>query len=132
MKRKNRIIKIIVALLITALTLSFPVAALAQEVLPPVVQDETGISEDDILVFEPQLYWEFPFAQGFKISFNFGISLEVPRFLNLVEDDVFNFFLRFRSFVRPAETSLPTTPATPTMAPTVFPTPESTLTPNGD
>ena len=113
------------ASLIGALTLAGPAVVFAQDTLPPSVQAETGTSDDDVLVFEPQLYWEFPFAQGFKISFNFGFSLEVPRFLNLVEDDVFNFFLRFRSFVRPAETGVPVPAATPTvtLTPQVTPTP---------
>ena len=129
MINKKCLVMIIVALQMGALTLAAPTAALAQDITPlPVVSEEPGISADDILVFEPQLFWEFPFAQGFKISFNFGISLEVPRFLNLVEDDVFNFFLRFRSFVRPAETVSPVTPATPT----VTPTPKITPTPIGE
>ena len=119
---------IIMTLLMGALTLVAPAAVFAQDTQPPSVQAETGTTDDDILVFEPQLFWEFPFAQGFKISFNFGISLEVPRFLNLVENDVFKFFLSFRSFVRPAETVIPVTPATPT----VTPTPEITPTPNGE
>lgn len=108
---------------------------MAQTVFPPPeVIDEAETSEDDILVFQPQLYWEFPFAQGFKISFNFGISFEVPRLLNLVEDDVFNFFLRFRSYVIPAESGTPVSTPRPQITPTpqLTPTPENEPVPEAD
>ncbi len=113
--RKN----VSVLILIAVLLFSFPATAVAQDTTPPEVEEERTFSDDDILVFEPEFHLEFPFAQGFEISFNFGLSIEVPRRLMLVDNEVLNFFLRFRSYVIPAEG-----PVSP--LPTVTPTPEGT------
>jgi len=97
-------IQIFFCLLIGALWLAFPAAAFAQTPEPPPDwTGESGVSDEDILVFEPQFFFELPFAQGFQISFNLGFSIRVPRQLMLVNDEVYNFFVRFRSFVIPAE-----------------------------
>ena len=110
--------RLLLVLLVSALVLAVPAPAFAQTIDPPPELTKDGdLSDEDILVFEPQLFWEFPFAQGFKISINFGVMIEVPRRLNLITDEVFNFFLRFRSYVIPAEAER--MPAAPT------PTPES-------
>lgn len=99
-KRTNQFL---FCLLIAVLLLALPAAVLAQAPEPPPDwSGESEVSEDDILVFEPQFFFELPFAQGFQISFNLGISIRVPRQLILVDDNVFNFFVRFRSFVIPA------------------------------
>jgi hypothetical protein len=96
--------RLVLAVLICTLVLAFPSTAAAQETDPPrELIDDEGVSDEDILVIEPQFYLEFPFAQGFKISFNFGITIEVPRRLILVNNDILNFFLRFQSYVIPAE-----------------------------
>jgi hypothetical protein len=102
-----------------------PARGLAQTEPPNEEVEDLEVSDDDILVFEPQFFVEFPFAQGFAISFNFGIKFEVPRRLLLVENDILNFFLRFRSYIIPAETVTPavTPAATPTLEPTVTPSP---------
>mgnify|MGYP001033137463 CR=1 FL=1 len=120
MKQKKIFLQALVILLIGILSFGFPAAALAQETDPP-EQGTTELDdtpENDILVFEPQFFWELPLAQGFKISFNFGISFEVPRELTLVSEEAFNLFLRFRSYIR--EDAL---------EPTETPTPEVTPTP---
>jgi hypothetical protein len=97
-------IQFVLCLLISILVLAIPTVVFAQEVEPPtVLTDDFEPSEDDILVFEPQLFFELPFMQGFKISFNFGISFQVPRQLMLVTTDAYNFFLSFRSYVIPAQ-----------------------------
>ena len=112
--------RLLLVLLVSALVLAVPAPAFAQTIDPPPELTKDGdLSDEDILVFEPQLFWEFPFAQGFKISINFGVMIEVPHRLNLITDEVFNFFLRFRSYVIPAEAER--TPA----ALTPSPTPES-------
>ena len=97
-------IQFVLCLLISILVLVIPTAVFAQEVEPAtVLTSEFEPSDDDILVFEPQLFFELPFMQGFKISFNFGISFQVPRQLRLVTDNAYNFFLSFRSYVIPAQ-----------------------------
>lgn len=96
-------IQLMICLLIGVTLLALPGAAFAQTPEPPPEWDgNVGVSDDDILVFEPQFYFELPFAQGFQISFNFGISIRVPRQLMLVNDQVYDFFVRFRSYVIPA------------------------------
>ena len=99
----KRKFQVFFCLLIVILLLAATVTASAQAPEPPPEwSGESEVSEGDILVFEPQFFFELPFAQGFKISFNFGISIRVPRQLMLVDDSVFNFFVRFRSFIIPA------------------------------
>lgn len=99
----KRKLHIFFCLLIGILLLVLPATAFAQAPEPPPEwSGESEVSDGDILVFEPQFFFELPFAQGFKISFNFGISIRVPRQLMLVDDSVFNFFVRFRSFIIPA------------------------------
>jgi hypothetical protein len=103
---------LMVLLVIGGLMLSVPATVIAQVVEPPPLwQGDDEVDQNDILVFEPQLFFELPFTQGFKISFNLGISFQVPRQLNFVTNDVTNFFLRFRSFILPAGggTTEPTT-----------------------
>ena len=107
----KRTIQMLSFLLIGFLLLAVPAAAAAQTLEPPPEWDgESGVSDDDILVFEPQIFFELPFAQGFQISFNFGIAIRVPRQLTLVMEDAFTFFLRFRTYVIPAggEVTAPT------------------------
>jgi hypothetical protein len=107
MRRKGLLLKICIVVLVAFLVLALPTTALAQDDDPPPEEpvEAPGVSEDDILIFEPQLYLEFPFNQGFKIILNFGISFEVPRRLLLVDNNILNFFLKFESFIRPAETA---------------------------
>ena len=102
--KKKWITRVLLGALLCTLVLVFPSTAAAQETDPPreLIEDEE-VSDEDILVIEPEFFLEFPFAQGFKISFNFGISIEVPRRLILVENDILNFFIRFQSYVIPAE-----------------------------
>ncbi len=75
----------------------------AQQVDPPVVEPDPNISDEDILVFEPVFTFVFPFTQGFQISFNTGFSFEVPRRLLLLEEENFNFFLDFNTYIIPAQ-----------------------------
>ena len=121
MKHNKILFQLAIFALIGVMIFAFPSAALAQETDPPAQEpsqlDDTP--ENDILVFEPQFYWELPLSQGFKISFNFGISFELPRELTLLSEDAFNFFLRFRSFVRQDALELTETPE-----PDQTPTPE--------
>lgn len=103
MTMNKRTIQILFCLLIGFSLLALPAAAAAQTPEPPPEWDgDTGGSDDDILVIEPQFFFELPLAEGFQISFNFGISIRVPRLLNLVTEDAYNFFVRFRSYVIPA------------------------------
>jgi hypothetical protein len=132
--KKRKLWTLLFALLIMgSLIFALPTPALAQDTDPPPEEtEEPGASDEDILIFEPQLFLEFPFNQGFKIKLNFGIVFEVPRRLTLFENNILNFFLRFKSSVRPAETAAPTVPeptATPTPEPTPTPTPEPTAAP---
>ena len=102
MKRKKIFYQLVIMALIGVLTFSLPTIVMAQETDPP-VQDETTLDdtpENDILVFEPEFFWELPLSQGFKITFNFGISFELPRELTLLSEEAFNFFLQFRSYIR--------------------------------
>ena len=108
--RKNLTIQLLLCLLISALLLASPAAAFAQEVeQPPTWTGDQAALNDDLIVFEPQFVFELPFLGGFKISFNFGFSIQVPRQLMLSEENVFNFFVRFRSYIIPGqgETSTP-------------------------
>ncbi len=107
MRRKGLLLKICIVVLVAVLVLGLPATVMAQDDDPPPEEpvEDPGVSEDDILIFEPQLYLEFPFNQGFKIILNFGISFEVPRRLLLVDNNILNFFLKFESFIRPAETA---------------------------
>jgi hypothetical protein len=101
----RRTIQTLICLLIGLLLLGLPATVTAQAPEPPPEWDgEIELADDDILVFEPQLFFELPFAQGFQISFNIGISIRVPRQLILVTEEAFNFFVRFRSYVIPAGT----------------------------
>jgi hypothetical protein len=120
MKTQKRFVKFTVLALIAIMAFALPEVVMAQETDPPGQEtpELDDSPENDILVFEPQLYWELPFAQGFKISFNFGISFEMPRGLTLVSEEAFNLFIRFRSFIRedalePSETPLPEVTPTP-------------------
>lgn len=122
MKINKLLIQAITLLLIAVVVFALPGTVMAQETDPP--QEETsGLDdspENDILVFEPQFYFELPLAQGFKIVFNFGISFEVPRELTLVSDQAFDFILRFSSYIRenalePVE--MPEVDTTPTPEP---------------
>jgi hypothetical protein len=122
MKINKLFIQVLTLLLVAGVVFALPGTALAQETDPP--QEETsGLDdspENDILVFEPQFYFELPLAQGFKIVFNLGISFEVPRELTLVSDEAYNFILRFSSYLRenalePVET--PEADITPTPEP---------------
>lgn len=100
----KRSIQFALCLLIVVTLLALPTLAAAQTPEPPPEWDgESGVSEGDIIVIEPQFFFELPFAQGFQISFNLGISIRVPRQMMLVSDDAYNFFVRFRSFVIPAQ-----------------------------
>ena len=125
MGHPKKLTRIFILLLVGISLFSMPARGLAQTEPPNEEVEDLEVSDDDILVFEPQFFVEFPFAQGFAISFNFGIKFEVPRRLLLVENDILNFFLRFRSYIIPAETETPavTPAATPTLEPTVTPTP---------
>ncbi len=115
--RRKWMTRLCLAVLVGVLVLAFPSAAMAQETDPPrELIEEEGVSDEDILVIEPEFFLEFPFGQGFKIAFNFGFSIEVPRRLVLVENDIFSFFLRFRSYVIPAEGTVTSTP-TPEVTP---------------
>jgi len=99
----KRTIQILSFLLIGIFLLALPAAAAAQTPEPPPEWDgASGVSDEDILVIEPQFFFELPLAQGLEISFNFGISLRIPRVLTLVTEDAYTFFLRFRSYVIPA------------------------------
>ena len=102
MKQNKILIQLAVLALIGLIMFSLPGGVMAQETDPPVEEpsqlDDTP--ENDILVFEPQFFWELPLSQGFKITFNFGISFEVPRGLSLVSEEAFNLFLRFRTYIR--------------------------------
>jgi hypothetical protein len=99
----RRTLQTLICILIGFLLLVMPATVAAQAPEPPPEWDgEIELADDDILVFEPQLFFELPFAQGFQISFNFGISIRVPRQLILVTEEAFNFFVRFRSYVIPA------------------------------
>lgn len=109
MKRKQTL-QALFCLIVIFTLLALPATALAQAPEPPPEWGgESDVSETDILVFEPQFFFELPFAQGFKISFNLGVSIRVPRQLMLVNSEVYNFFVRFRSFVIPGgiETTTP-------------------------
>jgi len=100
----KRILLLTLCLMMGVSLLAWPTAVSAQDVVPP--PDWLGegeVSDDDIIVIEPQLFFELPFAQGFEISFNFGIKIRVPRRLVFISDDAYNFFLQFRSYVIPAE-----------------------------
>lgn len=102
--KRKWITRLCLAALVFTLVLAFPSTAAAQETDPPQeLNEDDEVSDEDILVIEPQFYLEFPFSQGFKISFNLGISIEVPRRLVLAENDILNFFIRFQSYVIPAE-----------------------------
>jgi hypothetical protein len=108
MKKKDFIQSISCLLIVVAL-LALPATVLAQAPEPPPEwTGESEVSDTDILVFEPQFFFELPFAQGFQISFNLGISIRVPRQLMLVDNPVYNFFVRFRSFVIPGGVEAPT------------------------
>jgi hypothetical protein len=102
--QNKRPIQMLLCLLIGALLLAAPAAAFAQEVQPPPIWtgDQT-LANDDLIVFEPQFVFELPFMEGFKTSFNFGFTFQVPRHLMLVEEDVYNFFVRFRSYIIPGQ-----------------------------
>lgn len=121
MKRNKLFIQLTILALIGVMVFTLPSVALAQETDPPVEEpsqlDDTP--ENDILVFEPQFFWELPLSQGFKITFNFGISFELPRELTLLSEDAFSFLLRFRSFIREDALELTETPE-----PDQTPTPE--------
>ena len=126
MRTKRIFIQLAVLILIGVLIFSLPTTVLAQETDPP-AQGATELDdtpENDILVFEPQFFWELPLSQGFKISFNFGISFEVPRELTLLSDQAFNLFLRFSSYIREDALEPTVTPE-----PTEVPQPEATPTP---
>ena len=115
--RRKWMTRLCLAALVGVLVFAFPSAAMAQETDPPrELIEEESVSDEDILVIEPEFFLEFPFGQGFQIAFNFGFSIEVPRRLVLVENDILNFFLRFKTYVIQAEgtvTSTPTPEATP-------------------
>ncbi len=100
---KGRIIILLVILTLAGgLMFAAPSPVYAQEA-DPVEEAAEAEYAGEILVFVPQLYWEFPLANGFKITFNFGLTIELPRQLMLLQDDAFNFFLSFDSYMRPAE-----------------------------
>lgn len=99
----KRTIQMLICLLIGFSLLALPAAAAAQTPEPPPEWGgESEVSDDDILVIEPQFFFELPFAEGFEISFNFGISIRIPRVLTLVTEDAYTFFMRFRTYVIPA------------------------------
>ena len=120
MKQKKIFVQLVIFAMVAVLTFSLPMNVMAQEPDPP-GQDETVLDdtpENDILVFQPEFFWELPLSQGFKITFNFGISFEVPRELTLLSDEAFNFFLQFSSYIRqdalePTETPEPEPTPTP-------------------
>ena len=109
MKMSKLLIQILILFVITTLLFSVPAEVFAQETDPPVEQEDPEESENDILVFEPRFSWEFPFGDGFKISFHFAISFEVPRQISLVQDEVFDLILNFNSFIRPGALEEPET-----------------------
>jgi len=109
MKMSKLFIQLSILFIITTMLFAVPAKVLAQETDPPVVQEDTEESENDILVFEPRFSWEFPFGDGFKISFHFAISFEVPRQISLVQDEVFDLILNFNSFIRPGALAEPET-----------------------
>jgi hypothetical protein len=110
MIKNQPMISVMLILLIGALIFSFPSTVWAQEVDPPAENDEIEDYDGDKLVFEPQFFWELPFGQGFQISFSFGIAFQVPTELMLMDENAFNFFLRFRSYIIPAEGEAEITP----------------------
>jgi hypothetical protein len=100
----KRLFQLTLGLLMGVLALAMPVTVSAQEIFPPPEwQGDGEVSENDILVFEPQLFFELPFAQGFRISFNFGFSLQVPRQLTFLTNEAYDLLLRFRSYIIPAQ-----------------------------
>lgn len=120
MKNKKFFIQLVVMVVIGAIAFSVPGIAMAQETDPPIQEEQEldATPEDDILIFEPQFYWELPLTQGFKVTFNFGISFEFPMDLTLVSEEAFNLILRFRSYIRedgmePTETPEPQPTPTP-------------------
>lgn len=122
--QKKILVQVSLLLLIGIWMFALPGVVSAQETDPPVQDPSEGddTPENDILVFEPQFYWELPLSLGFKITFNFGISFEVPRGLTLLSDDVYRFFLRFRSYILedaldPSGAAEPETSPTPTPQP---------------
>ena len=122
MRNHKRLFQGVILLLIAMMAFALPGAAMAQETDPPTegTQELDDTPENDILVFEPQFYWELPLGQGFKIVFNFGISFEVPRELTLVSDQAFDFILRFSSYIRENamdQTETPEPETTPTPEP---------------
>jgi len=99
----KRAIQFLLCLMIVFSMLAIPAAAAAQIPEPPPEWDGfTAASDDDVLVIEPQFFFELPIVEGFTISFNFGFSFRVPRQLTLVTEEGYNFFVRFRSYVVPA------------------------------
>jgi hypothetical protein len=112
MKNKKLFVQLLVIVLLGTLTFGFPGVAMAQETDPPTLeaQEVDDTPENDVLVFEPQFFWELPFTQGFKITFNFGISFEFPMDLTLVSEEAFNLILRFRSYIREDALELPGSP----------------------
>ncbi len=107
----KRAFQFLVCLMIGISLLAFPAAAAGQTPEPPPEWDGfTGGSVDDVLVIEPQFFFELSLFEGFTISFNFGFSFRVPRQLNLVTEEGYDFFVRFRSYVIPAGegTTVPT------------------------
>ncbi|MFW5714106.1 MAG: hypothetical protein ACOCYU_05490 [Brevefilum sp.] len=119
MKRNKLFTQMVILTLMGAIVFGLPSVALAQETDPP-MEEPSGLDdtpENDLVVFEPQFFWELPLSQGFKISFNFGISFEMPRELTLLSEEAFNFFLHFRTFVREDALELTETPE-PDQSPT--------------
>lgn len=101
MKLSKLFVQLSIFFVIVTMLFSLPAMVFAQETDPPVEPEDTEISENDILVFEPRFSWEFPFGDGFKIAFHFAISFEVPRQISLVQDEVFDLILNFSSFIKP-------------------------------
>lgn len=100
----KRVYLVIIWLIVGILVLALPAAAFAQALQPPTgLEQVIEESDDDILVIEPQLFFELPLAEGFSISFNFGFTIRIPRQLNLVTQRGYDLFLRIRSYVIPAD-----------------------------
>lgn len=102
MLSEKNLLPFLLLLVIVGLLIFIPSRVIAQDTNPPELVVESTMSPNDILVLEPTFHWEFPFEQGFKISFNFSIAFEVPRSLLLLQDDLYNFILEFQSYIIPA------------------------------
>ncbi len=102
MFREKSLLPFLILLVIVGTLIFIPSRVIAQESNPPELVITSEMAEGDILVFEPQFHWEFPFERGFKISFNFSIAFELPTSLLLLQEDLYDFVLNFQTYIIPA------------------------------